>query len=57
MPASSNTRVIHARSSGRNPELFWLPRQFLMSCLVCAMFQSPHSTTLRRLARSVHNSA
>ena len=48
-PSSSNTRVSHARSSGRNPEFFWLLRQLRRSIGWCAMFQSPHSTTSRPL--------
>src|SRR5512145_1922655 len=38
-PSSSNTRVSHARSSGRKPEFFWFERQFLRSTSLCAMFQ------------------
>ena len=51
-PSSSNTRVSHARSSGRNPEFFWLLRQFLRSIGWCAMFQSPQRITSRPASRS-----
>src|SRR5471030_2567922 len=46
-PTSSNTCVIHVRSSGRKPEFFWFERQLRRSISLCAMFQSPHSTTSR----------
>jgi hypothetical protein len=39
--ASSSRRVIQARSSGRKPLFFWLPRQFLRSISWCAMLTSP----------------
>jgi hypothetical protein len=51
-PSSSNTRVSHARSSGRNPEFFWLLRQFLRSMGWWAMFQSPHRMISRFARRS-----
>ena len=51
-PSSSNTRVSHARSSGRKPEFFWLLRQFFKSMFWCAMFQSPHRMISRSAARS-----
>ena len=51
-PRSSNTRVSHARSSGRKPEFFRLLRQFLRSISRCAMFQSPQRTISRFCFRS-----
>src|SRR5690606_40906184 len=40
-PTSPNSLSIHALSSGRKPEFFWLERQFLRSISLWAMFQSP----------------
>src|SRR5687768_18311842 len=44
---SPNNSSSHARSSGRKPEFFWLERQLRRSISLCAMFQSPQSTTSR----------
>src|SRR5688572_6488245 len=46
-PISSKTCEIQVRSSGRKPEFFWLERQLRRSISLCAMFQSPQSTTSR----------
>src|SRR5690606_5957856 len=50
-PTSSNNSVSQARSSGRKPEFFWLPRQFLRSISLWAMFQSPQMMYSRPLLR------
>ncbi len=42
--------VSQARSSGRNPEFFWLLRQLRRSIGWCAMFQSPQRMISRPLA-------
>jgi hypothetical protein len=50
--AGPNSAPIQARSSGRKPEFFRLPFQFLRSISRWAMFQSPHSRTSRPHARA-----
>ncbi len=49
-PNWSIARVIQARSSGRNPLFFWLPRQFFRSTSWCAMLTSPTRMTSRSTA-------
>ena len=46
--AGPNNSSIQARSSGRKPDCFWLPRQFFRSIFRCAIFQSPQMMYSRR---------
>jgi hypothetical protein len=48
-----NSSVSHCLSTGRNPDFFTLPRQFLMSFSVCAMFQSPQTTASRSVSVAI----
>src|SRR6185437_2912321 len=48
--ASAINAFNHARSSGRQPEFFWLDFQLRMSRALRTMFQSPHRTYSRPLA-------
>ncbi len=48
----SSRSVSHCRSLGRKPAFLTLAFHALMSCSVCAMFQSPHTTASRPSAVS-----